>query len=123
MPRATNAPASRARRKKILKMASGFRGGHRRLYKTARQAVERSLCFAYRDRRARKRDFRRLWIARINAAARACGVNYSRFMQGLKMANVEVNRKMLADLAVTDEVAFNHLVEVVKAQLGAAPQA
>ena len=102
-----------------MKLASGYRGGHHRLYKTARQAVERAGCFAYRDRRVRKRDFRRLWIARINAAARACGVSYSRFILGLKLAKIEVNRKMLADIAVQDAAAFGQLVEVVKAQLSA----
>ncbi len=119
MPRVRKSPATRSRRKKYMKLASGYRGGHHRLYKTARQAVERAGCFAYRDRRARKRDFRQLWIARINAAARACGVTYSRFMQGLKMANIEVNRKMLAELAVSDEAAFSKIVDLVKAQLNA----
>jgi large subunit ribosomal protein L20 len=120
MPRATNAPASRNRRKKYLKAASGYRGGHHRMYRTARLAVERARVFAYRDRRNRKRDFRALWIARINAAARACGISYSRFILGLKLAQVEVNRKMLADIAVMDEASFGQLVEVAKAQLGAA---
>jgi len=119
MPRATRAPASRSRRKKYLKLASGYRGGHHRLYKTARQAVERAQCFAYRDRKTRKRDFRKLWIARINAAARACGINYSRFILGLKLAKIDINRKMLADLAATDEVTFGQLVETVKAKLNA----
>jgi len=119
MPRVSKAPATRSRRKKYMKLASGYRGGHHRLYKTARQAVERAACFAYRDRRTRKRDFRRLWIARINAAARACGISYSRFIAGLKQANIDVNRKMLADIAATDEVAFGQLVEAVKAQLNA----
>jgi large subunit ribosomal protein L20 len=103
-----------------MKLASGYRGGHHRLYKTARQAVERAACFAYRDRRARKRDFRRLWIARINAATRACGISYSRFIAGLKLAGIDINRKMLADIAATDEVAFSHIVETVKAKLNAA---
>lgn len=119
MPRASRGPASRDRRRKYMKLASGYRGGHHRLYKTARQAVERAACFAYRDRRARKRDFRRLWIARINAATRACGISYSRFIAGLKKANIDINRKMLADIAATDEVAFGQLVETVKAQLNA----
>ena len=119
MPRASRGPASRDRRRKYMKLASGYRGGHHRLYKTARQAVERAACFAYRDRRARKRDFRRLWIARINAAARSCGISYSRFIAGLKQANIDINRKMLADIAATDEVAFGQLVETVKAQLNA----
>jgi len=119
MPRVRKSPATRARRKKYMKLASGYRGGHHRLYKTARQAVERAGCFAFRDRRARKRDFRQLWIARINAAARACGINYSHFILGLKKANIDVNRKMLAELAATDEVAFGRLVDIVKAQLNA----
>ncbi|NIA13486.1 MAG: 50S ribosomal protein L20 [Nitrospiraceae bacterium] len=117
MPRATNAPASRSRRKKFLKLASGYRGSRHRLYKTARQAVEHSGVYAYRDRKARKRDFRKLWIARINAASRACGLTYSRFMRGLKLAEIDVNRKMLAEIAATDEVAFGQLVEQAKQQL------
>lgn len=117
MPRSTNAPASRSRRKKYLKQAEGFRGSHHRLYKTARQAVDHAGQYAYRDRKNRKRDFRKLWIARINAATRACGMSYSRFMCGLKMANIEVNRKMLAEIAATDEVAFGQLVEQAKAGL------
>ena len=117
MPRATNAPASRSRRKKFLKLAAGYRGSRHRLYKTARQAVEHSGVYAYRDRKARKRDFRRLWIARINAASRACGLTYSRFMRGLKLAEIDVNRKMLAEIAATDEVAFGQLVEQAKQQL------
>lgn len=117
MPRATNAPASRSRRKKFLKLASGYRGSHHRLYKTARQTVEHAGVYAYRDRKARKRDFRKLWIARINAATRACGLSYSRFILGLKLANIDINRKTLADIAVTDEVAFGLLVDRVKEQL------
>ena len=117
MPRASKSPATRARRAKYMKLASGYRGGHHRLYKTARQAVERAGCFAYRDRKARKRDFRRLWIARINAAARSCGITYSRFINGLKKANIDVNRKVLADIAATDEATFAKIVEAVRAQL------
>ncbi len=119
MPRSTNAPASRSRRKKFLKLASGYRGSHHRLYKTARQAVEHAGVYAYRDRKTRKRDFRKLWIARISAATRACGLNYSRFILGLKLAKVDINRKMLADIAATDEVAFGHLVAQAKEQLSA----
>lgn len=119
MPRATSAPAARSRHKKILKLASGYRGSHHRLYKTARQTVEHALVYAYRDRKARKREFRQLWIARINAAARACGVSYSRFMQGLKLAEMDINRKMLAEIAATDEAAFAQIVELVKVKLGA----
>jgi len=119
MPRATNAPASRARRKKYLKLASGFRGSRHRLYKTARQAAEHSGQHAYAGRRVRKRDFRTLWIARINAATRACGLSYSRFMLGLKLAQIDINRKMLAEIAATDETSFGQLVEEAKKHLSA----
>lgn len=117
MPRVKSAPASRKHRKKVLKMASGYRGSRHRLWKTAKQAVDHSGQYAYRDRKARKRDFRKLWIARINAAARRCGLGYSKFINGLKKANIPVNRKILADIAVHDEARFNELVEIAKAQL------
>jgi len=117
MPRATKSPSSRNRRKKYLKLASGFRGSRHRLYTTARQFAERAGTFAYRDRKARKRDFRKLWIARINAATRANGISYSRFILGLKKANIDINRKVLADIAATDEETFSQLVSQVKAQL------
>ncbi len=120
MPRATNNPASRRRRKKIIKRASGYRGSRHRLIKTAQQAVEHSEQYAYRDRKARKRDFRRLWIARINAGARANGMNYNRFMEGLRKAEVGVDRKVLADLAVHNADAFACLVELAKSTLAAA---
>lgn len=120
MPRSTGAPASRSRRKKVLKLASGYRGSRHRLLKTARQAVEHAGVYAYRDRKARKRDFRKLWIARINAATRASGLSYSRFIRGLKLANIELDRKILADLAVRDKPRFNELVELAKASLQAA---
>ncbi len=120
MPRATSAPASRSRRKKYTKLASGYRGSRHRLLKTARQAVEHAGTYAYRDRKARKRDFRKLWIARINAATRACGISYSRFICGLKLANIDLNRKVLAEIAATDETRFNEIVEQVKAKLEAA---
>ena len=123
MPRATNAPASRRRRKKVLKRAAGYRGSRHRLYKTAYQAVEHAGTYAYRDRKTRKRDFRKLWIARINAAARSCGMSYSRFIRGLKMAEVDVNRKVLAEIAATDEASFEQLVELAKASLDGASQA
>jgi large subunit ribosomal protein L20 len=116
MPRATNNVASRRRRKKVLKQAAGYRGTHHRLYKTAKQAVDHAGVYAYRDRKARKRDFRKLWIARINAATRQAGMPYSRFIAGLKSANIDINRKMLADIAATDTERFNELVELVKAQ-------
>ena len=114
MPRATNSPATRRRRKRILKQAKGFVGGRRKLYKTARESVERSLQYAYRDRRTRKRDFRRLWIVRINAAARRNGMSYSQFIHGLNEAGIQIDRKMLADLAVRDEEAFTELVEAAR---------
>lgn len=117
MPRATNAPASRSRRKKFIRLASGYRGSRHRLLKTARQAVEHSGVYAYRDRKVRKREFRKLWIARINAATRASGLSYNRFMCGLKEARIDINRKMLAELAATDEAQFSRLIQLVKARL------
>jgi len=119
MPRSTNAPASRSRRGKIVKRAKGFRGSRHRLLKTAKQAVDHAGQYAYRDRKVRKRDFRRLWIARINAAARSHGLTYSRFMKGLKLANIDINRKMLAEIAVTDKAAFGQIVETAKSKLDA----
>jgi large subunit ribosomal protein L20 len=114
MPRATNNPASRRRRKRILKQAKGFVGGRRKLYRTARETVEKSLQYAYRDRRTRKRDFRRLWIVRINAAAREHGLSYSQFMHGLDVAGVRIDRRILADLAVRDREAFAGLVAAAR---------
>jgi large subunit ribosomal protein L20 len=114
MPRTKNTVAARAKRKKILKAAKGYRGGRGVLYRTARETVERALVFAYRDRRTKKRDFRKLWIARINAAARLNGLSYSRFISGLKKADVDINRKMLAELAVNDADSFTQLAEVAK---------
>jgi large subunit ribosomal protein L20 len=98
----------------VIAQVKGHRGTNNRLYKRAHESLMRSLAYAYRDRKARKRDFRRLWIIRINAAARMNGIPYSRFIQGLKAANVEVDRKMLADLAVRDEAAFAAVAEVAK---------
>ena len=120
MPRATNNPASRRRRKKILNLASGYRGSHHRLNKTAQQAVAHAGMYAYRDRRVRKREFRALWIARINAAVREHGITYSVFINGLNRAAIGLDRKVLADLAVTDKPAFAAIVAQVKASLGAA---
>lgn len=97
---------ARKRRNKILKLAKGFRGGKSKLFRTAADAVDKALMYSYRDRRARKRDFRRLWIARINAAARMNDLSYSKFMHGLKTANIELDRKVLADLAVSDPEGF-----------------
>ncbi len=121
MPRATNNPASRARRKRILKMARGYYSGRHRLFQNAKETVRKALQYAFRDRRVRKREFRKLWIARINAACRELGVSYSRFINGLKMAGVEVDRKMLAELAVHDEPAFQQLVSVAREALKKSP--
>jgi large subunit ribosomal protein L20 len=117
MPRATNAVASRKRRKKMIKAAAGFRGRRSKLFRYAKNAVMKALVYNYRDRKNRKRNFRMLWQLRINAAARANGLTYSRFMEGLKAANIGLDRKILADLAVTDEAAFKALVEQAKAAL------
>ena len=105
-----------ARHKKIIKLAKGYRGTRSRLFKKANESVMKALSYALRDRRAKKREFRKLWIARINAASRANGMSYSRFICGLTKAGVMVNRKMLADLAVHDAAAFSMLVEMAKAQ-------
>lgn len=114
MARVKGAMHTRKRRKKILKLAKGYRGAKSKLFKTANQAVMKSLTYAYRDRKQKKRNFRQLWIARINAAARMNGVSYSRFMNGLKKNGIEINRKMLAEIAVSDPAAFAKLVEKVK---------
>ena len=107
---------SRNRRKKILKLAQGYRGGRGKLYRSAADAVDKALHYAYRDRRARKRDFRRLWISRINAAARLHNLSYSRFIRGLKQAQVEIDRKVLADLAISDPDGFSHLAAIAAGQ-------
>jgi large subunit ribosomal protein L20 len=114
MPRVKSHVARLKRKKKIMQAAKGARGGRSKLYKSAKERVERGLAYAYRDRRAKKRDFRRLWIVRINAAARMHDLTYSSFMAGLKRAGVEINRKFLADLAVRDPSAFSQLAEVAK---------
>ncbi len=119
MPRVRCSPASRARRKKILKAAKGFVGGRSRTLKQAKETVERALVYAYRDRRTRKRDFRRLWITRISAGARLNGLPYNRFVEGLKKAGILLDRKVLSDLAITDEPAFRTIVEQAKAALKA----
>jgi large subunit ribosomal protein L20 len=113
MPRATNKVASRRRRKKVLKMAKGYRGSRSKIYTVAKNTVDRALKFAYRDRRQRKRQFRRLWIARINAAARLNGTTYSRLMGSLRKSEVELNRKVLADLAVHHPETFSQVVKHV----------
>lgn len=110
---------TRQRHNKYLKMAKGYRGGRGRLYRSAREAVEKGLTYAYRDRKQRKRQFRALWIVRINAAARENGLSYSRMMDGLKKAQVDVDRKILADMAVYDPAGFTSLAEAAKLALGA----
>jgi len=112
MPRVTRGFKARRRRKKVLDMAKGFRGGRHALYRTAVEAVDRALVYAYRDRKARKRDFRRLWIVRIGAGAKENGTSYSRLMGGLKKANVELDRKVLANLALLDPSAFAEVVKI-----------
>ena len=117
MARVKRAVNAQKKRRVVLERASGYRGQRSRLYRKAKEQVQHSLGYAYRDRRARKGDFRRLWIQRINAAARLNGMTYNRFIQGLKAAGVEVDRKILADLAVKDAPAFAALVEAAKAAL------
>lgn len=122
MPRATNNPASRRRRKKVLDRAKGYYSGRRKLFQNANETVKRALVFAYRDRKVRKRDFRQLWIARINAATRAADLPYSKFMAGLRLAGIDVDRKILAELAITDEAAFNQYVQLAKDALAKQPE-
>lgn len=107
---------ARQRRKKVLKLAKGFRGGRSKLFRTAADAVDKALMYAYRDRRARKRDFRRLWITRINAAARMNDLSYSKFIYGLKKADVGIDRKVLAELAVSDPAGFAKIAEIAAQQ-------
>ncbi|MBL6970229.1 MAG: 50S ribosomal protein L20 [Campylobacterales bacterium] len=115
MPRVKTGVVRRRRHKKILKMAKGFYSGRRKHFRKAKEQVEHSLVYAYRDRRQKKRDFRKLWIVRINAACRLNGMNYSRFMNGLKVAGITLDRKILADMAMNDAAAFTSLVESAKA--------
>ena len=117
MPRATNSPASRQRRKRILKAAKGFRGFRSNNYRYAKDAIFKAKQYATRDRKLRKRTFRNLWVQRINAAVRARGITYSRFMEGLKVLGVDLDRKVMADLAITDEAAIDELVAQAKAGL------
>ncbi len=112
MARVTRGFKARRRRNRVLKLAKGFRGGRSRLYRTATEAVDRALSYAYRDRRTKKRDFRRLWIARINAGARMNGMNYSTFIGGLKKAGIELDRKVLANMAVLDAESFTKVVRL-----------
>ena len=118
MARVKRSVNSLKKRREVLELASGYRGQRSRLYRKAKEQMLHSATYAYRDRRAKKGDFRKLWIQRINAAARAEGMTYNRFLSGLKNAGVEVDRKILADLAVTDEKAFAALVQVAKANQG-----
>ena len=117
MARVKGAMNTRKRHKKILKLAKGYRGAKSKLFRTANQAVMKSLVYSYIGRKQKKRDFRKLWIARINAAARMNGISYSRFMNGLKKADITLNSKMLAELAIADPAAFTALVEKAKASL------
>ena len=119
MPRAKNQVARRKRKKKIQEQSKGYRGGRSKLYKTAKNAVERGWQYSYRDRRRKKRDFRRLWITRINAAARQHDMSYSHFINGLRTAGIELNRKSLADIAVRDPASFGELVALAKEALAA----
>ncbi len=118
MPRAINGTVSRNRRKKVLRMAKGFRSVRSKVFRKAREAVEKALSYSYRDRKVRKRDFRRLWIARINAAVRAEGLTYSKFMHGLKKANIDLDRKVLSDMAIRNEKSFKALMDTARAQVG-----
>jgi len=108
---------ARKRRNKVLKLAKGFRGGRSKLFRTAADSVDKALMYAYRDRRVRKRDFRRLWILRINAAARMNDMSYSKFIHGLKTANIELDRKVLADLAISDPLAFTQIANLSAQQI------
>ena len=119
MPRVKRGVTARARHKKVLKQAKGFRGRRKNVWRIANEAVMKAGQYAYRDRRVRKREFRALWIARINAAARECGLSYSAFMNGLKKASIDLDRKVLADLAVFDKPAFAKIADQAKASLGA----
>ncbi len=117
MPRVKRGFKARRRRNKVLKLAKGYRGARSKLFRSATEAVDRALNYAYRDRRVKKRDFRALWIARINAASRDNGISYSRLIHGLKLADVALDRKIMADLAVNDPAGFTVVAEAAKAQL------
>ena len=122
MPRVKHAPSSLKRRKKVLKLAKGYRGGRSKLYRTAQETVRRAMAYAYRDRKAKKRSWRNLWILRINAACRDQGISYSRLIQGLKKTDIGLDRKMLAELAVHDGAAFAELVRIAREEAaGEAP--
>ena len=115
MPRVKRGVTARKRHKKIIKLAKGYRGSLSKLFRPANQAVLKALSHAYRGRKLKKRDFRKLWIARINAAARANGISYSRFINGLKKAGIQINRKMLSEMAINDTEGFSQLVDIAKA--------
>jgi large subunit ribosomal protein L20 len=117
MPRATNAPASRARRKRVIDASKGYRGRRSKLFRYAKDAQMKAKTWAYRDRKTRKRNFRALWVTRLSAAVRAEGITYSRFIEGLKAANILLDRKVLSDLAISDEAAFKQVVSLAKAAL------
>lgn len=117
MPRAKRGFKARRRRKKVLKQASGYRGGRSKLFRTAQEAVDKGLQYAYKDRRLKKRDFRSLWIMRINAAVREAGLSYSKFINGLKKASIALDRKVLSDMAIQDALGFGKLIEKVKAAI------
>jgi len=119
MPRVKRGVTARARHKKVLALAKGFRGRRKNVFRIAKQAVMKAGQYAYRDRRAKKREFRRLWIARINAGSRALGLTYSKFIAGIKKASIDIDRKVLADMAVNDPAAFASIVEKAKAHLSA----
>lgn len=123
MPRTRHSTATRSRRKKVLKSMKGAQGARSRLFKNAKETLNRGLRYAYRDRRQRKRDFRSLWIARINAASRINGLSYNRFINGLKQAGIEIDRKVLADMAVNDEQSFAEFVQIAKTSLEELPPA
>lgn len=122
MPRAKNVVQTRARRKKVLKAARGAYQGRHRLFKNAKETVRKGLAYAYRDRKAKKREFRQLWIARINAACRANGIAYSRLINGLNIAGIEIDRKMLAEIAIHDAAGFTALVEKARTALESSPE-
>ena len=122
MPRATNSPASRARRKRVIEEASGYRGRRSKLFRYAKDARMKGKYWAYRDRKTRKRNFRSLWIVRLSAAVRSQGMTYNRFIEGLKAANILLDRKVLSDIAIQDEGAFAQIVAKAKAALEAKPK-
>ena len=122
MPRATNSPASRARRKRVIEEASGYRGRRSKLFRYAKDARMKAKYWAYRDRKTRKRNVRSLWIVRLNAAVRTLGMSYNRFIEGLKAANILLDRKVLSDIAITDEGSFAQIVAKSKAALEAKPK-